>query len=77
MGGNYDLEVNVKQWLLLKLNSFNKKVKWGNGILIDNKKLTEILLDYCPNFKCVVTHDYVQVLKLNYSVILSNPKIFG
>lgn len=46
-------------------------------ILIDNKKLTEILLDYNPNFKCVVTHYYIAVLKLNSSAILSNPKIFN
>lgn len=49
---------------------------WGNNILTDNK-MTEVQLDYSPNFKCVVTHDYIQVVKTNTSAILSSAKIFG
>lgn len=48
----------------------------GNYILADNKK-TEVLLDYSPNFKSVVTHDYIEKLKTNSSAILSNSKISG
>lgn len=48
----------------------------GNYILTDNKKI-EILMDYSPNFRSVVTHDYIQILKTNSSGILRNGKITG
>lgn len=59
------------------INSLNEKSQIENDTLIDNKKLTEVLLDYSPNFKCVVPHYYIQVRKLSYSAVLNNPKISG